>query len=749
MKKTTILQKWRLMDTSNAKAYVAKFRSLTFWEIVTLVFRAAGKRLLGMRRRMSAHRKGWEDLNVSGCGFETDYREYFVPNNVLDSLEVFVRGLRRKECNFFGLGWFSYRKNVQSAGDEWITSVVPKSHVSKSRQLLQISELSFNLEGKAGRPASVTPGEWHLDFKNGIPYTSQCWHRDYRFRFGLGADIKVPWEIGRMQHLLPAAIHACGTGGTKEYIHDFVGEVVDFLVQNPRGFGVQWVCPMDIGIRAANWALIFSILKGRLRDRPVGAPAFEKLIVSALVGHVSFVIDNLEWSEGDSQGNHYLADIGAITFVAALMESNEVTDGWLAFGVRELIYETERQFKGSGAHFEGSTSYHRLCAEIVFFATAAVLGVGESRIKRIISREMKIPSPKRDYVLKLECCPVPGDSYRRSPFPESHFVRMTKMLDFNRAMTRPDELIAQFGDNDSGRFFKSHPVWRDLNAKGQNCRVEDSLDHSHLISAACGIFVNQKNAAEEGIDQAIIKGLSRGIRVDLGFEPSDREGGWFRFPEVGLYSYRSKAVFVVIRCGPLCQRTDASHAHNDQLSIELSIDGEAFVVDPGSATYTPDLHERNRYRSTAMHNCLVVDGLEQNPIDRSLPFFMEERTQAKLIEAKEGCFEGEHYGFGAPCARRLTIGDRGIRGADSFEGPGGRYVAFHFDPGISVEQRGGSELTLTKNAVTARLTAGTEATISIEEYEYSPGYGQKETAFRACLEADTKVVEWQIQQLVE
>ncbi len=737
------------MNANTVKAYAAKFRSLTLRQLVAFCFRAGAKRLKGLLRRWSDNRTGWKDRTQSGYGFETTLRVYSLPKGGLDSHEPVARGLSHGESNFFGLGWFSYRKNLDSNSDEWLSAVVPKSQELKSKTFLRKSALLLDWEMKSSQPIPILPGEWHLDFNSGIPYTSQGWHGGYRFRFGLGADIKVPWEIGRMQHLLPAAIHACGTGTTEEYERCFVAEVVDFLAQNPRGFGVQWVCPMDVGIRAANWALIYSILKGLSKDRPVRSPEFEKLLVGALGGHLSFVIENLEWSEGDSHGNHYLADIGAVTLVAALMESNEVTDGWLAFGVRELIYETERQFEGAGAHFEGSTSYHRLCAELVFFATAAVLGVDDARISKIVSRKMKIPSPKREYALKLESRPVPGESDRRSPFPESHFLRMTKMLDFNRAMTRPDGLIAQFGDNDNGRFFKCHPVWRYLDAHGENREVEDSLDHGHLRSAVRGMFVSDDESIEDDFDRAIISGLSRGIRVDVSCEPRNRGDGWSRFPEVGLYSYGNEAVFLVVRCGPLCQRTMASHAHNDQLSIELSIGGEALVVDPGSATYTPDLDERNRFRSTAMHNCLVVDGLEQNPIDRARPFAMEERTQAKVIEAKEGYFEGEHFGFGTPCGRRLTIGDRGIRGTDSFEGPGGRHVAFHFDPGVAVEQGQGSELTLTKNAVRARLTAGPEATISIEEYEYSPGYGQKETAVRACLKAETKVVDWQIHQLVE
>jgi hypothetical protein len=57
-----------------------------------------------------------------------------------------------------------------------------------------------------------------------------------------------------------------------------------------------------------------------------------------------------------------------------------------------------------------------------------------------------------------------------------------------------------------------------------------------------------------------------------------------------------------------------SHTHNDKLSFVLRVSGQEVLSDSGTGCYTRDIATRNRFRSTAAHNTLLIDGTEQNRI---------------------------------------------------------------------------------------------------------------------------------------
>ncbi len=88
------------------------------------------------------------------------------------------------------------------------------------------------------------------------------------------------------------------------------------------------------------------------------------------------------------------------------------------------------------------------------------------------------------------------------------------------------------------------------------------------------------------------------------------------FPNSGYHVLRSDwasadAQHLVFDCGPL---GEGNHGHFDALSFELAAFGRALVVDPGRYTYSESGEDRNwrvHFRSTAAHNTVGVDGLNQ------------------------------------------------------------------------------------------------------------------------------------------
>jgi hypothetical protein len=86
------------------------------------------------------------------------------------------------------------------------------------------------------------------------------------------------------------------------------------------------------------------------------------------------------------------------------------------------------------------------------------------------------------------------------------------------------------------------------------------------------------------------------------------------------------------------------------------------VVDPGSYIYTTDPVTRNRFRSTAVHSALQIDGAEQNELREDRLFAMVDRARATALAWEVGptatTLRGRHHGFEtlpAPCAYTRTL----------------------------------------------------------------------------------------------
>jgi hypothetical protein len=133
---------------------------------------------------------------------------------------------------------------------------------------------------------------------------------------------------------------------------------------------------------------------------------------------------------------------------------------------------------------------------------------------------------------------------------------------------------------------------------------------------------------------------------------------------------------------------NGGHAHADALSIVLSIEGRPLLIDPGTATYTMDRGTRDRFRSTAMHNTVVVDGRQQSePLG---PFHWHARADARPVLWRRAgpmgleVVEGEHDGYLPLLHRRgvLRIPHGPWVAIDHVLGSGDRRmdVYWHLDP---------------------------------------------------------------------
>jgi hypothetical protein len=254
-----------------------------------------------------------------------------------------------------------------------------------------------------------------------------------------------------MQHLPQLAwayaLAQQGTAGLdapERYVREFRNQVLDFISTNPPRWGVNWACTMDVAIRVANWLVGYDMFKS------FGAQfddEFEKVFSRSIYEHGRHIVNNLEWSS-KFRSNHYLSDITGLLFVSVFLPCNKETNAWLAFSIQELVKEVKIQFHEDGSNFEASTSYHRLSAELVIYATALVLGLSKDKRQALQSYQRSVikgvpelaPGP-------LPLYPLPN-AKDKSPFPAWYFLRLERMAEFSMHITKPDGHIPQIGDND-------------------------------------------------------------------------------------------------------------------------------------------------------------------------------------------------------------------------------------------------------------------------------------------------------------
>jgi hypothetical protein len=414
------------------------------------------------------------------------------------------------------------------------------------------------------------PIDWHLDFKSGYRWSEDIWYDDIPHGHKPGVDIKVPWELARMQHMsLLAWAYSLAKGGEEGfatpsvYVSEFRNQVLDFISTNPPRFGVNWRLAMDVGIRAANWLITYDLF------RAYGAKfddGFETEFRRSIYQHGRHIINNLEWHD-EVRGNHYLSNIVGLLFIAAYLPCTTETDAWLSFAYQELIDEVERQFTPEGTNYEASTCYHRLSAELVIYATAMVLGLPPEKRKTLKNhvRHLKIlPNLKRSspQSFALDEGMVPFS------FPPWYVERLKRITEFTLHITKPNRQVVQIGDNDSGRFLKLQPTYDICTVAEAKSRYinldeyhglpdqalylrENHLDHGHLIAAVNGLFGREDFsdfAGGEWLETGVIRSLAKGIQFPCSFKnkqlsvsdelgyrtrEDEQQGGISPYPSIG------------------------------------------------------------------------------------------------------------------------------------------------------------------------------------------------------------------------
>lgn len=488
------------------------------------------------------------------------------------------------------------------------SQLVSVFHKNKARKIEQFISKNYRLI------------DWQKDIKSGYRWDEK---KPYFYASKVigkieGVDIKLPWELSRLQHLPQLAFLVAHESSEEQEKakQEFCNVCLDFFASNPTGMGVNWACAMDVAIRVSNLIIAKSLFlelgaaKGFSTD-------FEEIFNNNIYEHGYFIFTHLEYNTvyPERNNNHYLSNISGLIFCGAYLRRNEKAKAWLEFAQEELLDCIDKQFHDDGSNFEASTSYHRLSGELVIYPIAVLL--------------------------KLN-----GIEWVEEYLGNARLMKLYKVGLFTKTISKPDGTIPQIGDNDSGRFFKidmsgelitaKEAASKYINLKGYLNLVPDDdpywdqccLNHTSfsnvidtlfgvtqavsleanlilMISGGCQLSVPESSAVSLSSDfvaQQVIDETEYKNKLVYKSKNSLDKLEVNDFSDFGLLILKCEDHFYCsIYYGGVGQAGNGGHAHADFGSYELTVDGVDIAKDPGTFLYTPSKQWRNIFR-TELHN---------------------------------------------------------------------------------------------------------------------------------------------------
>lgn len=543
--------------------------------------------------------------------------------------------------------------------------------------------------------------EWSKDYFSGFIWPQGIYYRKYnQVNPKDRADVKVPRELSRFHFSLTLGI-AFDATGSHQYYDCFKRLVLSWIDENPFLFSINWCCTQDIAIRAVNWIWTANLFK----DKLVLDSEFYYKLVKTLYEHGVYVYYHPE-KRSYNNHNHYIGDLVGQIYLGLTFQYDKQGREWLAWGMKELFREMRYQILPSGPSYEKSTNYHRFVTEMCLSAIILLDKAGYE---------------------------IPADiSYR-----------LDKMLEFIMYYTKPDGTAPVIGDQDDARL---HPF-----------SLRNNLEHTSLLALGAVMF-NRSDFKAISNSSCLDGILLFGNEFEQHYNniPDIKpEFNSMCYPDAGFYIIRHQNDYMFINNSGKSKNSElggGTHTHSDLLSFELFIEDKSFLVDPGSYIYSADPDARMLFRSTPMHNTVVVDGQSQNILNRENLWDFERsaipKTNLWIDNIQKTIFEGEHSGYQRlplPIIHKRRIEyDKENRNwliEDKLEGEGKHCIEvyFHFDAGIPLIYEKGILRTECEEGMNIELSYSSPVKLEglIEDGWVSKAYSQRDRAkvFKLSCEA--------------
>ncbi len=252
-----------------------------------------------------------------------------------------------------------------------------------------------------------------------------------------------------------------------------------------------------------------------------------------------------------SPNTHLLGEAVALHALGVLFPEFPHAASWAETGGRIVQQQMERQVRDDGSHFEQSAYYHVYAVDFFMFY-------------RVLAKP-----------------------------PAAYAERLRRMAEYLDALIGASGTLPLIGDDDGGRLF--HPYG-------------ERVQFGRATMATAAVLFHHPAWVRDPADLDCQAAWWLGAPALAAKPASPAESQLF--PDAGVAVMTSRDTHIVIKAGPFGEGS-GGHSHSDVLSLTARLAGRDILIDPGTFTYVADPVERNRFRGSAAHNTLSIDGKDQ------------------------------------------------------------------------------------------------------------------------------------------
>ena len=606
-----------------------------------------------------------------------------------------------------GLSWYIQRLRAMSAGEvawrfgqkrlsvherrafskmEPVYAVDAYGRVPKAN-LLRLGIDFANGEFSVGADIELLGGyryseyrkSWHAAFQSPGDWPMR-FAADYAFGDeGVPGDIRTNWELNRHRQFALLAKSYFVTG-TDDFFSELSDLFDDWNEQNPFMWGPEWASPMEESIRLINWLVTAAFLEAAGDGATDGLR--RRLCAGAWVmaAHV-----RQHYSRHSSANNHTIVEAAGVAVAATVFGEREWLDEALALLEAEVAHQTYLD----GVNKEQALHYQLFVMEALCLVSHVLRTIGKA-------------------------------------LPASLVGRLHSMARYARACSVGSGKYVEFGDDDEGVILclgPEKPCYPDYVLALVTLELES--DYRWVEDVRCCETVGWLYGKRR-LQSANALPLTQNASVE-----SFSDGG------VTIVRFDEGHGVLAFDHGPLGFGRLAAHGHADALSVQLYVDGEPVLIDPGTFIYNGDRRMRDKFRSTCAHNTMCVGGRDQSEALGPFLWGRKANVSGFAFEECEGCviMSAEHDGY-SPVRVRRTVKVRGANVVitDEVDDKQDAMTSWHL-PFAGVKAGDGPTDFRLQSGASVHIEAS--ASLKSASFDYSPAYGilAQGTEVRASFES--------------